>query len=165
MRYGLRSLLAPFAGASFRRFLAVGLSNFLISYACFIGAMAALASLPGRASISQVLSYGAGVAWSYYWNRRWSFGSQDPVASEGARFVATQLACLIISSASIGLAVDGLRMPATPSWFVVMIPITLLNFALLRSWVFRNGGPGTLAAYASGPGASTAPEVEGGCLE
>jgi putative flippase GtrA len=154
MRHALRPLLAPYTSPSFRRFLAVGLSNFLISYGCFAVAIAALSSHAWRASLAQVVSYGCGMAWSYFWNRRWAFESRHAVAAEGTRFIATQLTCLIVSSASIGFAVDRLGLPPTLTWFLVMGPITLLNFALLRSWVFRNlrsGGP--LAA------------VEGRCSE
>lgn len=115
----------------------MGVSNAVIGYACFIGALAVLPSLPARASIAQVLSYSSGMAWSYYWNRRWSFGSFDSFTAEGARFVTTQLACLTISAVFVGIAVDILGLPPTPSWVIVMGAIVLLNFALLRFWVFK----------------------------
>ena len=127
--------------AKFLKFVLVGLSNTLISYAIFALALRALPDIVWQALLSQVLSYSGGTLWSYYWNRRWSFRSRESIASEMPRFVAVQVLCLTLSAFLVGLAVDVLGFPATLSWIAVMGGIVVINFLLLRLWVFRTSEP------------------------
>jgi putative flippase GtrA len=149
MRPRLRRVLSRLAslpaarriGPSLGRFLAVGLSNTVLSYALFRGCLWAIPDFWAKAGTSQLLSYGAGICWSYVWNRRWTFRSQGPAGSEAARFVALQIGMALISSALVGLLVDGLGLWPTPSWIVVMGLVTLANYAGSRCWVFRSAPP------------------------
>jgi putative flippase GtrA len=123
----------------FARFILVGLSNTLISFLVFHLGMLLLKGFHFRAAGSQVVGYSAGVIWSYYWNRRWSFQSKRNVQAEFPRFLTVQLLCLVLSAAAVGLACDYAQLPATLTWVVVMAGITVLNFSLLQWWVFRSG--------------------------
>ena len=75
--------------------------------------------------------------WSYYWNRRWTFQSNDRVASEAGRFFVSQIGFMLLSSLLIGLLVDRGHLPSGPSWLVVMVFITIANFVVSRYWSFK----------------------------
>jgi putative flippase GtrA len=125
---------------SLGRFLLVGLSNTALSYAVFRLCLWVLPAFALRATVSQVVSYGSGIAWSFLWNRIWTFKSQAPAARQGIRFVTLQLSMAALSSALVGLSVDALRLPATPSWVAVMGLVTVVNYLGSRYWVFRDPG-------------------------
>lgn len=131
------SALREFNDARFLRFLCVGFSNFLVSF----GAFQLLLRLPWRFSFSvslyQFLSYAAGIAWSFLWNRRFTFRTQGFVLRQGTRFVALQVSLACFSAAAMGLAVDVWGFPPTASWIAVMGLVTLVNFIISKHWVFR----------------------------
>jgi putative flippase GtrA len=117
------------------RFVLVGLSNTTISYSVFWAALHLPMRGP-RATVSQLASYGAGTAWSFVWNRRWTFQSDGHLGRQAARFLFLQAALAATSAALVGLAVDREQLPPTPSWLGVIAVVTVVNFLLSRSWVF-----------------------------
>jgi putative flippase GtrA len=119
------------------RFLLVGATNFLVSYAVFLLAMAALPALAVRALLSQALSYAAGIGWSFVWNRRYTFRSTGSASAQLRRFLALQLALLAASSLALWALVDRAGLNAHACWFGVMTLVTLVNYWLSRRWVFR----------------------------
>ena len=127
-------MLTPALG----RFLVVGVTNTALSYAVFWLCLRALPKGPFQATASQLISYAAGILWSFVWNRRWTFRSRAPATGQAVRFTVLQLAVALVSSALIGLAVDYLGLPATPSWIAVVGFTTLVNFVGSRYWVFRD---------------------------
>jgi putative flippase GtrA len=135
------SLLA----ARFVRFILIGISNTLLSFLVFQTGLFLLKGFRLRAAGAQVAGYSAGVLWSYYWNRRWSFRSSRNVEAEFPRFLTAQLLCLSLSTAAMWTACDYARFPATWAWAVVMAGITIINFSLLQYWVFRPEAPSRVA--------------------
>ncbi|MFO7654019.1 MAG: GtrA family protein [Candidatus Krumholzibacteriia bacterium] len=123
------------------RFLLVGASNFLVAFAVFHLLLLAMPPLPVRAALSQLVAYALGVAWSYHWNRRFTFRSRDPAGPQAARFVAFQVAIALVSAAAVGLLVDGMGLPPTPAWLGVVASVTVVNYLGSRFWVFRRRGP------------------------
>lgn len=123
------------------RFVVVGFSNLVISYGTFWFSLQALRGFVLRATVSQALAYVIGTAWSYYWNRRWTFRSDAPAMREAGRFVFLQAVLGVSSSALIGAAVDWLRLDATLAWVVVASFITACNYVLSKWWVFAPSPP------------------------
>ncbi len=142
MRYmlGLRqwgsSLVREFDG-SFPRFVAVGLSNFAVSFAVFRILLVLPWSSQFKASLCQLASYAVGTIWSFIWNRRFTFRSKEPVLGQVLRFVTVQVSLALATAALIGLSVDILELAATPSWLVIMGGATIVNFLLSKRWVFQ----------------------------
>jgi len=134
IQHGYRIVVAD---QTFARFALVGLSNFAVSFTVFRIAMALMPAVAMRAGLSQSLSYGAGIAWSYIWNRTFTFRSRSRVAPQVVRFIALQLGLLLISSAALFGLVDRVQWPATTCWVLVMTVVTLVNFVLMRTWVYR----------------------------
>ena len=128
-----RRLLSPTLG----RFLLVGTSNTALSYVVFRLCLRAWPTGRHAAGVAQLIAYTIGIAWSFLWNRHWTFRSRRPAAGQAVRFLLLQVALLLASADLIGLAVDRLRYPATPSWLVVTVLIALANFLGARFLVFH----------------------------
>jgi putative flippase GtrA len=128
------------SGRSLARFLAVGVSNTLISYFSFLLALTALEGHRWRGAVAQAIGYSLGILWSFVWNRYWSFESKGCLAREMTLFIISQMVCLLLSVGLIGIAVDVLEVNVTLSWVVVMGAVTLLNFGLLKIVVFGRTG-------------------------
>ncbi len=122
------------------RFLIVGVSNTLVSFVTYLVTLALLPKALGTVSLAQVISYTAGILWSYSWNRFWVFGSRNQIAKEGGRFLVVQLSLMLISAALIGLLVDYFNANRVWAWLIVMGGITVLNYVLIRLWAFRDYG-------------------------
>lgn len=124
------------AGATFVRFLLVGLTNTGISFLAFLLALRFLPAMGARVLTAQLLSYGTGLVWSYVWNRRWAFGSTAAVGAEAGRFLLSQVALMTGSAVLLALVVERLRVDPRLAWVGVMGVVTILNFTVLRAWVF-----------------------------
>jgi putative flippase GtrA len=129
---GFPALVRKLSEVSVIRFGVVGVSNMAISLAMFWSASRAL-----PAWLAMGVSYAAGMIWSYYWNRRWTFKSQSNVAGEAGRFFGLQIGFLCLSSALMGLLVGHAHLHKLVAWFVVAVSITVLNFVASRYWAFK----------------------------
>ncbi len=123
------------------RFSLVGTSNLVLSLSTFWVVFHALPDSRFRAGAAQLAAYALGTVWSYFWNRRWTFASDQNVATEAARFVATQALFAGLSSLLMHLTVDLAGLPKLPAWLAVSAFVTILNFLTARYWVFRQASP------------------------
>jgi len=119
----------------FVRFLLVGISNAAVSFIVFRAVYDFL--FIGNVLFAQPLSYGSGIVWSYFWNRKWTFRSSGQVHREFIWFVGVQLFLLLLSTWLVHLAVDIGGMNASIGWLLVMAFITVLNFLLTKMIVFK----------------------------
>jgi putative flippase GtrA len=129
-----RLFLAP----SFFRFVIVGFSNFVIGYLLFISMLAVFSQVPFSASISQLISYSGGIAWSFLLNRKWTFKSNGYFGTHAVRFVTLQLGLAATSAALISLVSDVIGYNPKIAWFGVMAVITIINYALSKTWAFAD---------------------------
>ncbi|HEY2408459.1 MAG TPA: GtrA family protein [Polyangiaceae bacterium] len=136
-RPSLAELVRLALGVRFLRFAVVGTSNAILSFAVFWLVFHELPALSARAGIAQLSSYAIGTGWSYFWNRRWTFASNQNVAREATRFVALQGIFAGLSSLLMYLAVDRSGLPKVESWLMVIALVTILNFFFSRYWVFK----------------------------
>jgi len=121
------------------KFLLVGSSNTILSLAVYSAMMRMLPHTGSMAAISQVISYSCGIAWSYLLNNFWVFRKQEQARPTEAlpRFIASQLGLMLLSSLSMGVATSAIPLRPEFIWVAVMAGITVLNFTILRKWVFR----------------------------
>lgn len=121
----------------FIRFLLVGCSNFIVSFAVFYS----LISLPTRFAasilVAQIASYSVGTLWSFIWNRRFTFRSKGNPVWQAFRFFVLQVSLAVLSAVAIETVVIAIGLAPTHAWFVVMTLITIVNYFLSRSWAFR----------------------------
>ena len=121
----------------FVRFIMVGFSNYVVGFSVFQLTMRVTNDFPFKVSFCQLFSYATGVLWSFFWNRRFTFRSTGSAAPQVIRFISLQAALAVASAVVIGLCVDLLSIPPTPSWFLVMTIVTIVNFLVSKRWVFQ----------------------------
>ncbi|KAF0995368.1 GtrA family protein [Geobacillus sp. TFV-3] len=113
------------------RFAIVGAGNTAVDFAVFF--LLAAAGVPAAAA--QVISYGAGMANSYIWNRRWTFEVKRKAnIGEFLRF-------LVINGLSLGASLVVLLAAErlAPLWLgkgAATIAGMAVNFVGSRCWVF-----------------------------
>ena len=125
------------ATGEFIKFIVVGFSNFLVSYATFLVLISLMFKTSWSAGLAQAISYSAGIVWSFYWNGRWTFRVNSLQRSTFVRFLLWQLTLLALSSILIAVWVNQSSLAAGIIWILVMGPVTLLNFTGTRWFVFR----------------------------
>jgi len=142
------------------KFLVVGVSNFVISFAVFYllynywklsGILYKLFGQAGKdlenlilqlgatsldATLANIFGYTAGIINSFIWNRLWTFQAKYDAAIQFGRFLALNLFCLVMSSASLFLFTDYLRWSYLPVWFFTITVVTIVNFIVSKYWVF-----------------------------
>lgn len=119
------------------RFIAVGVSNTLISFVTFTFMTATLPQMPARVGLSQTVAYLAGIIWSYYANGGWVFGQRGDETNRMSKFFFSQMTLLVLSVVFIDFLTRGPGFSPTVAWLVVMSVLTVVNFIVLRAWVFR----------------------------
>nr|WP_216674058.1 GtrA family protein [Saccharibacillus endophyticus] len=116
------------------RFAIVGVSNTLVDFIVFF----LLEGLIGP--IAQIAGYAAGTANSYYWNRRWTFKTDQPrQKGELTRFLIVNLTVALLTTALLTLL--DLFMPVWAAKALVTVPGMALNYMLSKVWVFRPETP------------------------
>jgi putative flippase GtrA len=123
--------------ATFLRFLIVGATNFLISYSVFRWLFMIPVNIAAKSSICQLASYGAGIAWSFFLNRRFTFHGRERVITQARRFAFIQIILALTSAGLIGLMIDYLKFKPSVSWLLIMGVFTIINYVICRVWVFR----------------------------
>jgi putative flippase GtrA len=118
------------------RFVVVGVANTVLSFVVFSAALAALRPARGAAGMAQALAYGAGALLSFALNSRWTFAGAQRTRAAAFRFAVSQAATLLASAGAMELALRVPRLPIPVAWLLVTCGTMLLNFALLRHWVF-----------------------------
>lgn len=112
------------------RFAVVGVSNTLVDFVIFF----LLQGLIGP--IAQAVGYAAGTANSYYWNRRWTFKTDQPrQKGELTRFLVVNVTVALLTTLLLSL-LDAF-MPVWAAKVLVTVPGMALNYVLSKIWVFR----------------------------
>jgi putative flippase GtrA len=162
MQQPVKSAEFPSGFKQFSKFLVVGFLNFSISFAVFFllynywklsGVFYGLFGQAGKgledliqqlgansldATLANIIGYSAGIINSFIWNKLWTFQVKHETATQFGRFLALNIFCLIVSSASLFLFTDYLGWASLPVWFATMGIVTLINFVFSKFWVFSN---------------------------
>jgi putative flippase GtrA len=120
-----------------QRFAVVGVANTLVSFAVFRAVLGLLPRVRAAPAVAQICDYAVALVCSFVLNRGWTFRSGGARRPEFARFLASQLLMLTLSSAALQVAIGGLHLPATASWVATTGAVAVVNYLLLQRWVFR----------------------------
>lgn len=117
------------------RFGLVGVSNTAVDFAVFF----LLTAAGAKAAVAQAVAYGAGMANSYVWNRRWTFQVKRKAN------IKEVLCFLVVNGLSFGasLAVLLAAERLAPLWLAKLaatIAGMAVNFIGSRYWVFVEMG-------------------------
>lgn len=122
----------------FLKFNAVGLLNTLIDFAVFT----LLHSLGMINTPAQIISYSAGTANSFFWNKKVTFRDRDRGNKKGfdrmqlVRFIVLNLVVLGISVLLIHILTDSLGIQVLIAKVLVTFVTVIINFFGSRKWVF-----------------------------
>ncbi|NOU82598.1 GtrA family protein [Paenibacillus sp. LMG 31459] len=122
----------------FLKFNAVGLLNTLIDFAVFT----LLHSFGMINTPAQIISYSAGTANSFFWNKKVTFRDRDRGNKEGfdrmqlVRFIVLNLVVLGISVLLIHILTDSLGIQVLIAKVLVTFVTVIINFFGSRKWVF-----------------------------
>lgn len=122
----------------FLKFNAVGLLNTLIDFAVFT----LLHSLGMINTPAQIISYSAGTANSFFWNKKVTFRDRDRGSNESfdrmqlVRFIVLNLLVLGISVLLIHILTDSLGIQVLIAKVLVTFVTVIINFFGSRKWVF-----------------------------
>ena len=130
--------------AQWLRFVAVGVTNTLLSTAVF----AALFHLGVHYLLGSALAFAVGALNSYALNRRWTFRSHAPRGPELARFFCVQAVGLGVNLAMLAGLVELAGIPHVVAQLLAFPVASLIMFALSRQWAFRP--PAHLKAVGTG---------------
>ncbi len=119
--------------AQFLRFCTVGLVNTAVDFSVFFLLLAA-----GTAHIpAQVLSYSAGLANSFIFNRRWTFRSDGRLLfAQIGRFLTVNLLSLLASTILLDVFYDSLRWQMWICKVTASSASVMINYQGSRLWVF-----------------------------
>ncbi|WP_281062163.1 GtrA family protein [Mesorhizobium sp. M2D.F.Ca.ET.223.01.1.1] len=120
------------------RFAAIGGLSTLI-YA--VGTLALSDSFGLPAAVGSVVAYGAGAVFSYCGHRFVTFMSDGAVGFEIVRFVCATGAGFLLSVGLATILADLAGLPSSVPVALASILVPLLNFVVLRKFVFVGGGP------------------------
>jgi putative flippase GtrA len=122
--------------AQLLRFLLVGASNFVLSFALFHGLLALPVGLAVAPFLAQLVSYSVGTAWSFFWNRQFTFRATGGAIEQASRFLALQAMLALVSAVCVDAAIGHAGLSPMVAWFTVMSAVTVVNFLLSRHWAF-----------------------------
>jgi len=119
------------------KFALVGIVNTGVDFAIFVLLVYAL-GVP--AWLAQIVSYGGGVANSFWLNRRWTFRAAGSGShwQEALRFAAVNGASFAAATAVLLGLHEGLAWSPLAAKVVSVFFATAVNYAGSRYWVFRN---------------------------
>ena len=161
----MRSMVASYlCSQDFRQFLKfciVGCSNMLVTYIVFYlcyekqrpmntlfdiikmwrmdatSVIQTLSAWPVDGALANLISYSCGTMNSFFLNKTWTFKVTEGTWKSAKRFLLLNLFCLILSTASIFVFVDILKLPYKIIWFSTIGFVTVLNFLGNKHWTFK----------------------------
>jgi putative flippase GtrA len=123
---------------SVARFVAVGCTNFVVSFTAFYLAYhyLPLGTLDGRGAVANVVAYVAGMLNSFVLNRSWTFGAEGHVAGHAARFIVLNAATLAASTLIVYVLVDRMGLPELAVWLPLTLAILTTHYLGMKHWAF-----------------------------
>lgn len=98
---------------------------------------AGLAELGVPTAVASVLAYLAAVLFQFTGHRGFTFRADGPVLAMAGRFVVANGAGLTFATVLALWLRDGIGLDALPAGAVVSLSLALLNWVVMRLWVFR----------------------------
>jgi putative flippase GtrA len=123
---------------SLTRFVLVGCTNFIVSFAAFYGSYhyLPLGELDVRAAVANVLAYAAGMINSFVLNRAWTFRAAGHAAVHMWRFIVLNAATLAASTLVMFVLADWAGYPELAVWLPLTVAILTTHYLGMKYWAF-----------------------------
>jgi putative flippase GtrA len=118
------------------KFGLVGVLNTALDWGVYY-LLTRFAGMGGLPTLAKAISYSVGVLNSYFWNRRWTFGSQARAAQTLLPFVLVNLVGTAINSGVFALGTGRMRLPQLLGLIGATIAALVWNFVASKFLVFR----------------------------
>jgi putative flippase GtrA len=118
------------------KFGLVGVLNTALDWGVYY-LLTRFAGMGGLPTLAKAISYGIGVLNSYFWNRRWTFGSQAGAAKTLLPFVLVNLVGTGINSGMMALSTGLFHLPEVAGLALATVAALSWNFAASKFLVFR----------------------------
>jgi putative flippase GtrA len=119
------------------KFIFVGLGNTLVDAGLYFALTSGAPAFLVPRLAAKGVSYLAGVANSFYWNRRWTFRSTRPAGQTFLPFLAVNLAGLGLNVALLHVALAWVGLPEVAAVAVATGGVVLLNFSISKYVIFK----------------------------
>ena len=120
----------------FARFLAVGLSNTLLSFVAY----RALLAVSTPYVLAAFLGFAVGALNGYVLNRRWTFAAADTNRAR-VLYVAVQAIGAVSTSLLVLLFHESAGIGKVAAYVAAIPPVTVGMFLANRTWTFADKGP------------------------
>jgi len=119
--------------SQFLRYAVVGLASNLVLYFAYLG----LTALGMGSKTAMSVLYVLGVAQTFLFNRKWSFGHDGALHGAFARYVAIYGFGYLFNLVVLWVAVDHMGLPHQVVQGVMILVLAAMLFLLQKFWVFR----------------------------
>ena len=132
----ISGLLTPLTSSSRHLVVRFGVTGVTTTLVYFVLTNAFVLSSMMPPALSSVCAYVISVAISYVMQSRFTFRVNGLSLDQVARFIVMSLAGLVVSWCAMALTVDVLQWPYLTGAIGTCVIIPVLNFFVLRGWVF-----------------------------
>ncbi|MFH0874122.1 MAG: GtrA family protein [Candidatus Komeilibacteria bacterium] len=122
--------------AQLTKFALIGVSSFIVDMLVYV----VLTRLTGLYYLlANILSFLISAAWSFYWNKRWTFRTavSQPLGQQYFKFLSVNIVGLFLTSVLLFIFVSGWSWNDLLAKFIIAIIVMLWNFSLNKIWTFR----------------------------
>lgn len=119
----------------FVKFALVGASNTVLDFGTYL----VLTRILGvHFLIANVFAFLFAASWSYFWNRRWTFRSNDPrIHRQYVKFLIVATIGLGLTTIILYTLVEHATLPDIPAKVVSVAAVLIWNFLANRFWTFK----------------------------
>ena len=114
------------------RYGVVGLTSNALAFAAYL----ALTSLGLGVKVAMTITYASSIAYTFLFNKRWSFAHGGAHGPALVRYCIVYAAGYVVNLAALHWMVDRLGWPHQWVQGSLVLAISLMLFALQRTWVF-----------------------------
>jgi putative flippase GtrA len=91
----------------------------------------------GMQIVAKVISYGVGIANSFYWNKTWTFQSRSRSWTELSSFVLVNIMGLAINAVVMLICLKNLSLPELAALGMATSSTLLWNFVISKWFIFQ----------------------------
>ncbi|RCX19014.1 putative flippase GtrA [Fontibacillus phaseoli] len=117
------------------KFIIVGVLNTLVGFVVYAGF---IQFVNRNYFIALVFSHIVGVAHSYLWNNKWTFGQKNYQAKSAAKFVVVYIFTFLVNLFLLFILVDTMGTNKLIAQGIALFITTLISFFAHKHWSFQN---------------------------
>ncbi|MDO8463229.1 MAG: GtrA family protein [bacterium] len=123
---------------SFIRYATIGVSNTALNFGMYAALTRGTTFWRAHYLAANALAFVVAVTWSFFWNKRWSFGNRERrYGVQYAKFILVTVVGLGIEQGMLALGVATLGILDLLAKLLAAPLVVLWNFTMYRVWAFK----------------------------